>query len=112
MRTLTTKELMNVAGGRNGGDIPPHVQRELEFAYRDARSKGLSHDQAMNACQRLGEGLSVVTGKTGESLAEATSQFCKIAAKTWISALDRSPAAICEQLTGGRWDSRGRTCIQ
>lgn len=112
MRTLTMNELSAVFGGQKAGDIPPHVQRELEDAYRDARNNGLSHDQAMNACQRLGEGLGLATGKTGEPLAEAVSQMCQTAARTWISALDRSPAAICEQLDGGRWDSGERTCIR
>jgi hypothetical protein len=105
-------ELMVVSGGQKAGDIPPNVQKDLEDAYRRARNNGLSHDQAMNACQSLGEGLGLATGKTGEPLAEATNQVCQIAARTWISALDRSPAAICEQLTGGRWDSQERTCIQ
>lgn len=112
MRTLIMKELLTVSGGQRGGDIPPEVQRELENAYRDARNSGLTHDEAMNACQSLGDGLSLVTGKAGQSLGQATDEFCRLAAKTWISNLDKSPAAICEQAQGGRWDSQERTCIQ
>jgi hypothetical protein len=112
MRTLTTKELTVVSGGRNGGDIPPHVQRELEQAYRNSRSQGLSHADAMRACRLLGEGLELAAGRLAPGSSTGINAVCETAARTQIRALDRSISLICEQLDGGRWDSQSRTCIR
>nr|WP_295375669.1 hypothetical protein [Pseudoxanthomonas sp.] len=112
MRTLTMKELQIVSGGQNGGDIPPNVQKELEDAYRTARSQGLTHAEAMDACRLLGAGVEWATGRSAPGISDAIDATCSNAADKWTSLLDKSVSKICEQLDGGTWDSESRTCIR
>lgn len=111
MKALTMKELLAVSGGQKGGDIPPHVQRELEDAYRNARSNGLSHEQALNVCRTMGEGIELATGKLFPGASEGIYAACEIGARARVDSLDKSASAICEQIEGGIWDSGSRTCV-
>ena len=106
MRAITELECEMVSGG----DImPEEVRKEVERAYQEALSRGLSHDEALMACSDLGNGLSA-TSRYAASSGIAIELVCSTAVNNWINLSQNSAQAICEDIDGGTWDSSGAVC--
>lgn len=106
MRVISELECEMVSGG----DImPEEVRREIERAYQDALSRGLSHEDALRACSDLGNGLSA-TSRYVASSGTAVEALCSTAVTNYINWTQISAQAICEDVDGGTWDAAEREC--
>jgi hypothetical protein len=121
MRVLCQDEILAVSGGfgEEGGDSSLtgwwkdiFVWIQGHFAASDNAAGGLSQDQARKACQDLGRGLnSVEAGILRKAYpGDEVKQVCQNAVNNVVNWQDKSPAAICEGVDGGTWNTDTRTC--
>lgn len=122
MRELNTVEVGFVSGGlqaqEGGNSAPAHhwwdgIVDWFRTTFGDGGGGGgLSQEQARKGCEDLGRGLETVESGLMRRMypGDQVEAVCKNIVENWVNLSDKSPAAICEQVDGGRWNKTTRSC--
>lgn len=121
MRVLRQDEIFAIAGGlkaaEGGASNPTHhwwdgIVDWIQDHFGGGGGGGLSQDQARQGCQDLGRGLNTVeAGLVRKAYpGDEVRKVCENAVNNVVNWQDKSPAAVCEEVDGGRWNTNTRTC--